>query len=826
MSLVIGDLVGLIRADDSGMRRGLASADQRMRGFQRDVEGRLRDLNGRFVRSTQSMAEGLSDGGREGGRFGQVLGRLAGMAGKLGGVALSIGAMGAKLGIAVPLAAGLVATLANIAPAAALGVSAMLALQLATQTVKLGMVGVGDAVSAALDPSKAAEFEEALKELSPSARAFAKEVKKLSPQFKKLQQDVQERMFKGFDKVLKDMGKSTLPVLRKSLLSSADALNKMGKGVGQAAIGLSKDGTLGTALKGATDGLHNLSRMPGQLVTGLGQVAAAAAPAFSRLTKAAGKAFDRFSEQFTRAFESGRLEAAIEQAIDLIAQLGRIAGNVFKIVGSVFGAAQVSGGGFLGVLEEITKSLAKTFASPEVQAGLKSLFETMSTLAKVAAPLLSKAIVIIAGVFEQLAEPAQELIKVLGDGLGKILDALGPVLIEAAKAAGELVKAFLPFIDLATDLIAELLPSLTPLFRDLGKVFQEAAPFMAQLAENIGNQLKPVLEALPGILEELLPPFVQLAKDVLPQLTDILVGLAPELLRCSEALAQLLLDLAPLIAKFLELAAVILSHILPAVGPIIIGAIRLLADVLSAVAAIVNRYIVPAVKGFAALMRGDFSTAIAHARTIISNFKEDAQKTIQTMVGTIGRALGGLARLMGAKAFEGATNFLKGIGKMAMNSLAKAAALPGQIRRAMGSLNGLLFSAGADIIRGLINGIRSQVSALSGMLGGITGMIPDWKGPEEVDKKLLIPAGQSLMGGLMGGIASQIPALRTQLGDITGGIPSMAMSGAGAGGAGVGGQQRLIIEFAGPEEMRRLVRGIVRVDGRGSAEIAFSQSGR
>ncbi|MER5213706.1 hypothetical protein ABT063_24820 [Streptomyces sp. NPDC002838] len=61
MALTIGELVGFIRADDSGMRRGLTDAELAMAGFQRDVNGRLRDVHGRFVTESDAMARALAD---------------------------------------------------------------------------------------------------------------------------------------------------------------------------------------------------------------------------------------------------------------------------------------------------------------------------------------------------------------------------------------------------------------------------------------------------------------------------------------------------------------------------------------------------------------------------------------------------------------------------------------------------------------------------------------------------------------------------------------------------------------------------------------------
>jgi hypothetical protein len=60
------------------------------------------------------------------------------------------------------------------------------------------------------------------------------------------------------------------------------------------------------------------------------------------------------------------------------------------------------------------------------------------------------------------------------------------------------------------------------------------------------------------------------------------------------------------------------------------------------------------------------------------------------------------------------------------------------------------------------------------ILGSVTNLIPDWKGPAERDAVLLRPAGGLIMGGLVDGIEDGKKPLRRSLSGITAGIPSMA----------------------------------------------------
>lgn len=98
----------------------------------------------------------------------------------------------------------------------------------------------------------------------------------------------------------------------------------------------------------------------------------------------------------------------------------------------------------------------------------------------------------------------------------------------------------------------------------------------------------------------------------------------------------------------------------------------------------------------------------------------------------------------------------------------------------LGALSGAgswLYNAGANILQGLLNGIESMIGRIRDALHKVTGMIPDWKGPRETDRKLLEPAGGDIMRGLTAGMTKQIPELRRLLGSVTTEIPAMAMTG-------------------------------------------------
>jgi phage-related protein len=146
VALSIGELVGFIRADDSGFTRGMDAARLRLRGLQRDTDGRLRDIRGRFISEGEAAGRGLADGIR-------AHAEMAAPAVRKVGVAL------AGLGVGVPAAAAAGAALGGIAAGAAAAGLAVKAFQLAA---KPQLDAVADA-SAAAEKAEAAHEKATLK---------------------------------------------------------------------------------------------------------------------------------------------------------------------------------------------------------------------------------------------------------------------------------------------------------------------------------------------------------------------------------------------------------------------------------------------------------------------------------------------------------------------------------------------------------------------------------------------------------------------------------------------------------------------------------------
>lgn len=711
-----------------------------------DVEGQVRRLTSSF--------DGLGE-------------RARGAAGPIGGLVGTVGRLGATVGAAVPAMAGLVGAVQQLGPAAAVAVSGMVTMRLAAATLKIAMIGVSDAVSAAFDPDvKPEELAEAMDKLAPNARAFVTELASMRKGLQEIQQEVQNRVFDDLDRSLQSLAKATLPELSTAAKGMGDSFNEMARSAAAGALVLDTNGSLGKALTGSTKALRNLEQVPNDVVVALGTIAAAGAPALDRLTQAVAGAADRMSDRLVKAFETGALEQRVNEAAAGVAQLGGSLGSVFAGIGNILSTADEAGGGFLDTIKSITTAFENVTATEGFQDAIRALSETMAVIVDTALPLLSSALQLLGPIFEALGPPIQAVVEVLGAALGPIVAALGPVLLSLSEAAGALVPIFTPFLEVLGQLIATLLPALIPLFDALFVIFQEIAPVAETFATMLGELLTPIIQELGPLLDLLLDPLIELYSAVFPALMDILLALSPSLLELGKALVEVFDAAGPLIKAVLELALVIGRELAPLIQPLVKLLIGLVDGALKVVAGFLTNILVPAIEIVTKLLSGRFSEAWQQVKDI-------TRPAVEAVVGFFRSLRDRTLQLVGQFVLKTvefindlAEKFVKRFNKMVDDTIKFFRELPGNILKYLGNLGSLLVNAGADLIRGLINGLKSQLKNLGSVVGDIgSSVVSDVKGFFGISSpsKLMMGLGKDVMRGFIIGMGDMEPALKKQV---------------------------------------------------------------
>lgn len=706
-----------------------------------------------------------------------VQNRLTGLVGPASRVAGIVGGIGLAAGGAVPAVAGLAAALGEIAPAAALAVSAQLTFQLATNTLKLAMVGVSDAIETAFDPeARPEDLAKAVEQLAPNARAFVTELSGMRGALSQLQSSVQNDFFQGLAGDLETLSRNVLPDVAAALRRTSSTLNEMARGAIAGANALGTSGVLGQALTSSTTALANLTTLPGNLVAGLGLIATAAGPAFERITAAAGEAGDSITGKLIKAFESGALEESINNAVSAIGQLGRSVGNIFSGLNNIMRTFAGTGDGLFGTLEKVTQAFEDLTAAKGFQDAITALSGVLSTVASTVLPLISQALQALGPVFTTLAPPIQSVVRLIGETLGKVLTALGPVLVSVSAAFGNLLTALAPFVALAGDLIAALLPVLVPLFNAFAQVLAVVTPFATALADTLSGLLVPILQGIAPIVEALLIPFVSLYQTVMPEVTRVLEELQPVFIEIGSALGQVLAAAGPVIAAVIRMSIVILKDLMPAVRPAIDLLIEFVTAGLSLVSGFLTNVVVPALQIVSQFLEGDFQGALETSRDAVFNFKEKGLQLFVEFQNGVKSVMHQFATET-VQAVQGlADDFNKWISDLVQDAADSISDLPSEFRNSIGDTGRVLFDAGVNIVQGLISGIQSKVGSLVAVARSIADTVTstissalDIRSPSRKTRK----QGEETVQGYVNGVKALTPLVKDAF-DVLAQIPVAA----------------------------------------------------
>ena len=728
------------------------------------------------IAETALLRRALARLGDDSGGLRRTLGTLPGV---LAPVASGLGLLGKAAFL--PQLVGATASLANLAPAAGVAATGILAAGSAMATLKLGTAGLSDAIGGDAD---------ALAKLAPSARQFVGSIKAITPEFTRVRAAIQQSLFADLGPTLERLARTTLPSVQAGLTTTAGSLNLMGRATATALDQLAKTGTLRTALTGVGKDLGSLQRLPGQFITGLVQIGSAAEPVFGRITGLISRVADSVSGKLGKAFKGGGLAASISDAADLVGQLVTTFENFGIAIGNIFGPALSSGSSFLGTLANIGKSLASITGTKAAQETFTQLFTTLhavsglisttlSAALRAVMPLLSSLVGALAGPLQSLAKTLapvlSKLVGTLGKALQPVVSALGKGLATLAPVIGTLATALggalTPVLGVAGELLADLIPPIAAIIGQVGTALAPVLTQLGQIVAQVGtallNLLAPILAQLPALIG----PIITIAGTLLTVfggvVAQLLGALQPAFTSIGQALGTLAVALTPVITLMAQGLGKEIGALVPILTPVILLVGKLAAVLANQLASFITKVVVPAVKAVSDLLKGHFSDAAHDAEAAIKGLVSNALDNLVRLPEKAARALAPLAvKLLLAASNAGAQLVAGLVNKMAV-AVTAVAGLPGRATKALGSLGGKLYSAGAELIAGFVRGIVSKITSVRSTLTNLTSNITAWKGPPKKDAVLLTPAGKSIIQGLINGIDASTAGLKSRLGSIT-----------------------------------------------------------
>lgn len=625
-------------------------------------------------------------------KFSSALSAVGAVAKKaaLGGLFIEAGVGAANLAINI---LGIVPNLVSIGSLAAALPAAFTGMIASVGVLKAAFQGVGDAIKDAFDPKKAAQFDEALKALSPSAAAFAKAVKTAVPALKDVQQGLQEAFFSASHLA------TAVPLVVKAFSALSPELNGLAGDFGELTrqatnFALSDDSIafLSNAIGAFRAGLSEASSALIPLLTGIRAVGGVGTPLLTRMGELVGQVGTQFGNFLTAIASDGRLNAWISEGIATLKTLLGIVKNVGNIIFSVISAANAVGGGFLNTLEGITGTFATFLKSAQGATAIRDLFAAIQAVAAPLAPIITTL--------------AGSLIKALAPAVEKIAGALGPELMTVVQ---NLAPAFAPLATAIATIATAIIPVLGPLSQLIGFVAQFAGIIVSQL----GSSLAPVIAQLSGGLS-----------TAIAGLAPVLTAVSGQMPAIATAASQLFAALQPLIPVFVQVAASVSQGLVQSMPQLASSATQLLvaltplvsmlASGLAAVLIKINPYIPLLVQSFFA-----FNSAALQVAAIIAQLITWAIQLYQWF-SKLPAVVVGLANTLRGVLLGALQTAATAVGTAVVAMGNFFAALPGRIGAALARLPGLILG----VIRGALSAAATAVGFGIGLLVGLFTKFP------------------------------------------------------------------------------------------------------
>lgn len=467
----IGKLTYRLEIDDNGFDDQLDKSREKVKdlgkeakkterdtsnSLKRIVTGPLRDLRqeiGQAASATRSLQTAFS------GFRGAAL---------IGAATVGVGVLVELAGAAVAASGALLAVPAAVAVAgAAFGVA------------KLSAVGLGDALDAIADKDAEA-FNEALLNLSPAARSFATALRDLRDQLKPLQQQIQERVFAGFGKRLREIAGGILPGLRRNLFGVADALNQVALKAADASEQPFFKSLLQRSLDGTSKAVRTLSGGISPLAAILDRVVAAGMPFIQQLavmTVGALKSGAAFLQT-----ESGfaALQNRITAGVAALGQILDLAGALGSALVNLFNASASSGQTLIQTLTDAVNQFNVFATSAEGKQTLQNFFVFTNRVLEATLKILASVAGVVLGVINAISglpKPVQDFIA-QAVALGIVLT---PVILGLATFVNSVV-ALGPVLRFATSVFLGIGKAAFGMLVVIGRVALQSAAFLLRFA--------------------------------------------------------------------------------------------------------------------------------------------------------------------------------------------------------------------------------------------------------------------------------------------------------------------------------------------------------
>lgn len=393
----------------------------------------------------------------------------------------------------------------------------------------------GEAVSA-IASGDLEKIDEALKKLSPSARAVAREIGALLPFLREFQKGIQEAFFSQIRGSIFNVIGAVLPAIRTNVESVVISMGRLVRAFAELVV---RPETIQVFNELLAATARIISGLIGPLTTFAGMIGNSiqqALPFVERIAAAFGRALESFSAFVNTAIETGDFDQFIEDAITTTKELITLFKELGSLIGTIFGATEEEGHNFIKALTDMTVKLNDFLKTAEGQEALQLLVFTVKALVFTLSTSLDTLIFFWRGTqnmllgLEMLGRGFVDLVTKIKDWFGSIPGAVTTFLEGLPEmVAGFFQRMFdrtLQIIGISIGLILfaiQELPNqigaflvslpqriydwLVPIIGFVGQVFEGAVNFGKNFVVNGFNEIVAFIASVPERLRALMPNF-------------------------------------------------------------------------------------------------------------------------------------------------------------------------------------------------------------------------------------------------------------------------------------------------------------------------------
>ncbi len=306
-------------------------------------------------------------------------------------------------------------------------------------------------------------------------------------------------------------------------------------------------------------------------------------------------------------------------------------------------------------------------------------------------------------------------------------------------------------------------------------IFPKFRAKVIEVVKAIGTGLK---DALQGVLDF----FAQLPSKVLGFVTGVLTTIVNAFKALPGLIISAIVTLPGLLIEFfLTALGHVLATIITVIGNIIVFFIELPGKIIDAISSLATSIV--------EFFTGVFDTVSQAVQTGVTN----AVEFFAALPGRLLAAAQALPGLLSDLATEAFNRFKDAIVNGAEGALEFARGLPEKIKSAIGSAGNILYKAGVNVIKGLINGMKSMLGEVGDAIADVTNKIKNALPGSPVKEGPLSGShqpnmlGEKLSAMIADGIRAGVPAIRKATNQA-----ALAAAFPVSGGAGAAGGARLV----------------------------------